>query len=54
MIEYGLFAVCMAIGLSFLWGIAIGFLVREVWLAHKYGWSYEEKLKKYEEMRKIK
>ncbi|MCK4526144.1 hypothetical protein KAW18_02135 [candidate division WOR-3 bacterium] len=45
MIEYGLFAVCMAIMLSFLWGIAMGLLVGEVWLAYKYGWSYEKKLK---------
>ena len=45
MIEYGLFAVCMAICLSFLYGIAMGLLVREVWLAYKYGWGYEKKLK---------
>ena len=49
MIEYGLFAIYMAIGLSFLWGIAIGLLVSEVWLAH-----YRKKLKIYEEMGKNK
>ena len=52
MIEFGLFAICMAIMLSFLWGIAMGLLVREVWLVYKYGWSYEEKLKICKEMRK--
>ena len=45
MIEFGLFAICMAILLSFLWGIGIGLLVREAWLAYKYGWKYEKKLK---------
>ena len=46
MIEDGLFVICMAIMLSFLWGIGIGLLLGEVWLVHKYGWSYRKKLKK--------
>ena len=49
MIEFGLFAICMAIMLLFLYGVAVRLLVREVWLAYKYGWSYEKKLKEVTE-----
>ena len=49
MIEYGLFAVCMAIFLAFLWGIGIGLLIGEIRLVHKYGWSYRKKLRIYDE-----
>lgn len=52
MIEYGLFAICMAILLAFLYGIGIGLLIGEVWLVHKYGWKYEKRLKIYKEKMK--
>ena len=45
MIEYGLFAICMVIILTFLYGIGIGILLGEIRLAYKYGWKYEKKLK---------
>lgn len=50
MIEY----IVLEVFIAFLFGVCIGILIREVLLVRDYGWGYEEKLKIYEEMSKIK